>query len=150
MARHPLTASLAGAFGELTRRLLAQALDAAFLVSADAEGAGLGHGVSGRRLAGSPERPATGAGDAMNDGPVTGIGWAMTARRQTELLHRLGIDLHDDAVIELLYIVRFALVYPVEQRIRRSAAQRRTVEVALRSGSGPGSCRRRLNVRHLE
>lgn len=91
MARHPLTASLAGPFGRLTRRLLAQALDAAFLVGADAVSAGLGQGVNSRRLAGQSGDST--AERAQDDGAVTGIGWAMTARGP--LVHRVVLGQAD-------------------------------------------------------
>ena len=106
MARHPLTASLAGAFGVLAGRLLAQALDAAFLVTADAASAGLGHGVGSKRLAGPADESAIGRGsatDATPREPVTGIGWAMTARGP--LVHRVVLG-QADASRPLLRHVR--------------------------------------------
>lgn len=74
MSRHPLAheAELPG--GSLAGRLLAQALDAAFLLAADPASAGLGDKA---RIDGH-----TGSGE--------GIGWAMTARGP--LLHRVVLN----------------------------------------------------------
>lgn len=82
MSRHPLAreADLPG--GSLAGRLLAQALDAAFLLTADPASAVIGEDVPG----------------GSRIGPGEGIGWAMTARGP--LLHRVILPAADadDAV----------------------------------------------------
>lgn len=77
MARHPLTPGTDGPYGPVARRLLAQALDAAFLTAADPGSAGL-HTPGGAPVA-HRRKLARVAGE--------GIGWAMTARGP--LVHRV-------------------------------------------------------------
>jgi hypothetical protein len=77
MSRHPLAHEAGLPGGSLAGRLLAQALDAAFLLTADPASAVIGEDV--------PDGSAAGSG--------AGIGWAMTARGP--LLHRVVLHAAD-------------------------------------------------------
>ncbi len=79
MSRHPLAREAELPGGPLAGRLLAQALDAAFLLTADPASAVIGEDVPGGSAA----------------APGEGIGWAMTARGP--LLHRVILQAADAA-----------------------------------------------------
>ena len=79
MRRHPLVGNRGLPGGLLAGRLLAQALDAAFLVTAEPSAAVTGDDWKAGAKAGPDRRPAG-----------EGIGWAMTARGP--LLHRVVLD----------------------------------------------------------
>ncbi len=77
MSRHPLAGEAELPGGQMTGRMLAQALDTAFLLTADPASAVIGDEVRGDH---DPE-------------PGEGIGWAMTARGP--LLHRVILNAAD-------------------------------------------------------